>query len=204
MQPRRIAAAAALLAALLGPAACRSGDAEVVDAGPAPARDDAPVAEPEIPRTTEVTVYYVAPDGNRLVLARERHTVPKAPRIATAALEEVVHGTSQAGLPNPFPPAARVLSVTIADGTATVDFNAAVLEMGTGAEGEPAAIQAAVWTLTEFPTITQVRFTVEGRDRGLASNGRVIEDWWGHVGLAGQPFTRDASFPVLGGAAGRP
>jgi spore germination protein GerM len=197
MSLRHLPATAAVLAALLLPA-CGTAGTEVVDAGPAPARDEEPPAEPTVPSTTEVTVYYVAPEGNRLVLARERHTVPKAPRIATAALEEVVHGTSEAGLPNPFPPGARVLSVTIAVGTATVDFNAAVLDAAMGGEAEAAAIQSAVWTLTEFPTITQVRFTVEGRDRGPASNGRAIEDWWGHVGLAGQPFTRDTSFPVRG------
>jgi germination protein M len=151
------------------------------------------VAAPTPSGTTDVSVYYPVSGGTGTTLARERHTVPKAPRIATAALEEVVHGTSERGYPNPFPAAAQVLSVTIADGTATVDWNAAVLEGGTGAEGEAAAIQAAVWTLTEFPTIERVRFTVEGRDRGLASNNRAIEDWWGNVGLSGQPFTRDTS-----------
>ena len=42
-------------------------------------------------------------------------------------------------------------------------------------------------TLTEFPGIENVSFTVEGKidDRTM--------DWWGHVGLYEQPFQRDVS-----------
>jgi hypothetical protein len=155
------------------------------EASPSPANEQ---------KTREVVVYYLAESGGRMNLVRERHTVGDTPRIATRALDELIHGTP-AGPANfsPYPRSTQIRSVTISDRIATVDFSAEVLEANVGAEVESIGIQAAVWTLTEFPTIEKVRFTVEGRERGTASNGRVIEDWWGHVGLYEQPFIRDRS-----------
>jgi hypothetical protein len=72
-----------------------------------------------------------------------------------------------------------------------------VLTAKVGAEAEAYGIQSVVYTLTDLPRIEKVRFTVEGRDSGTASNGRTIEDWWGHVGLSGQPFSRDGTLRIF-------
>ena len=53
----------------------------------------------------------------------------------------------------------------IEDKVATVDWSAEVLEGSGGARVEELAIQSIVYTLTEFPTISSVRFTVEGKAR---------------------------------------
>jgi hypothetical protein len=83
------------------------------------------------------------------------------------------------------------------DKVATVDWNAAALEGSGGGDVEALAIQSIVYTLTEFQTVSKVRFTVEGKESGTASNGRRIEDFWGHGGLAGQPWDRDPEIDVL-------
>jgi len=96
-----------------------------------------------------------------------------------------------------IPKDAKVLSVAIKEGTATVDFSRGVLKSNVGSEGEMLGIYQVVNTLTELPPIKSVRFTVEGKDSGVIG-GRLVEDWWGHVGLSEQPFKRDAAL-IQGG-----
>jgi hypothetical protein len=145
-----------------------------------------------------VRIYYLVAFENKILLAPERHRIAKTAAPARAALEELVHGKAQDPQhTTPFPTASKINSVSIDQGLATVDWSAEVLEASAGPETESLGLQSAVYTLTEFTTIKKVRFTVEGKDRGPASNGRMIEDWWGHVGLAGQPWVRDAAVDVL-------
>ena len=168
--------------------------------GTTPPATTSPSASPSASPTgtMQVTVYYLVAFKDDLFLAPERHRVPKTAAVARAALEELVHGTAQdADHTTPFPAASKINSVTINGDVATVDWSAEVLEASVGAKEEALGFQSAVYTLTESPTIKTVRFTVEGKDRGAASNGRMIEDWWGHVGLAGQPWDRDPAVDVL-------
>ncbi|MEG3070925.1 MAG: GerMN domain-containing protein [Candidatus Syntrophopropionicum ammoniitolerans] len=85
-----------------------------------------------------------------------------------------------------LPAATKVNSIDIEDGLATVDFSQEVLHANVGASGEALGIQSIVNTLTEFPEIKKVSFTVEGEVE-------TAMDWWGHVGLYQQPFSRDLS-----------
>lgn len=185
MKPHRAALAVAALA--LAGGAC-------ADEAPEPGASPPATVSPE---TTTTTVYFLIDSEGRTWLAPERHRVPSAD-VPQGAVEALVRGDTQdPDHFSPYPRGARVLSVLVSDGTATVDWSAEVLEASVGAAVESLAIQAVVWTLTEFSGVERVRLTVEGRAAGEASNGRVIEDWWGHVGLAGQPFTRAESFEVL-------
>jgi germination protein M len=148
--------------------------------------------------TTRATIYYLVSYRNKTYLAPERHTVAKTETAARTALDALVHGTAQdPDHTTPFPRTATINSVTIANKVATVDWSAEVLNATVGAQVEALGIQSAVYTLTGFPTIAKVRFTVEGKDHGAASNGRAIEDWWGHVGLTGQPWDREPALDVL-------
>lgn len=124
-----------------------------------------------------------------MFLVPEKRSIPRTEAVARAALEELIKGPRQPGLISVIPSETEVRSVRIEDGLTTVDFNREVLEANVGAEGEELGIAQIVNTLTEFPSINRVRFLVEGRDRGLIE-GREIQDWWGHIGLSGQPFSR--------------
>jgi germination protein M len=166
--------------------------------GASPATPAASSTPPVAPRTTAVTIYYLASGTNDVFLAPERHRVRRTQAIARAALEELVHGTAQdADHTTPFPRASRINSVTIRNRVATVDWSAEVLTANVGARTEALGIQSVVYTLTEFSSIAAVRFTVEGKTSGAASNGRAIEDFWGHAGLDGQPWHRDPQIDVL-------
>ena len=65
-------------------------------------------------------------------------------------------------------------------------FPPEVLRANVGSSGEVLGIASIVNTLTEFPSIQKVSFTVDGQ-------AAKAMDWWGHVGLSEQPFKRDLS-----------
>ena len=161
--------------------------------------DASPAGSPTAtPASTQVTLYYLVSGADEIFLTAERHRIAKTVAIARAALEELLHGTPQdEDHTTPFPKATKVNSVVINNRVATVDWSAEVLTGSGGSRVEELAIQSIVYTLTEFDSITKVRFTVEGKSQGTASNGRSIEDFWGHVGLAGQPWSRAVSYEVL-------
>lgn len=174
---------------------CARATDEPPRASPSPSESPTPTAPPE---TSTVTVYYLVDSAGRTWLAPERHEIPEQARIGRAALEELIQGSAQdPDHVTPIPTDAQILDLTIEDGLATVDWSADVLEANVGSGAEALGIQSIVWTLTEFPTVDRVRFTVEGRGQGTASNGRAIEDWWGHVGLYEQPFRRAKAIEVL-------
>jgi hypothetical protein len=135
-------------------------------------------------QTMDIAVYYLKSGDQDIYLVREVHTLPKSEGIARAALNELISGTPVTeGAYRVLPAGTKILGIKIESGLATVDFSKEVLYANVGAAGEGLGIDSIVNTLTEFPTIRQVAFTVEGS----AKNGM---DWWGHVGLYDQPFTR--------------
>lgn len=142
-------------------------------------------------------MYYLVAGTSETHLAPERHRVPRSARVEHAALQELTAGTPlDPDHSRPLPENARVLGVDTSDGVATVDWSPAVLTGG-GARAEVLGIQSVVYTLRQFPGVERVAFTVEGQSQGRASNGRTIEDWWGHVGLRDQPFSPEPAAEIL-------
>lgn len=163
-----------------------------------------PVSTPSVPTPTPSTPVAVATTGTRTVtvytlvtfrgstmLAPERRSVPRTPAIARAALESMVRGRIlDPDHRSPWPRDARILGITIRSGTAIVDWSAEVLEASVGSTEETLGIQQALYTLLRLNAgVRRLELRVEGKTRGTASNGRRIEDWWGHVGLQDQPFS---------------
>ncbi|HZD59165.1 MAG TPA: GerMN domain-containing protein [Anaerolineae bacterium] len=140
-------------------------------------------------KETTITLYFIEEREDTMFLVPEKRSIPQTKAIARAALEELIKGSKQPGRFSVIPPETKIRSVKIANGLATVDFSKEVLNANVGAPGEELGIAQIVNTLTEFPTINRVMFLVEGRDRGTI-DGREIQDWWGHVGLSDQPFSR--------------
>lgn len=149
-----------------------------------------PIATPTGPRV-DATIYYLTDFGGRIFLVPEVHSIVES-RLGASQLEEMIAAVTQdPDLSSPWPEGTRILGVTIEHGLATVDFSAEVLNAtGVGTATEQLGIQQAVHTLAALPGVQTVEFRVEGRVLGDV-NGRRIEDWWGHAGLSGQPFTPD-------------
>lgn len=162
--------------------------------GPTPAGPQGAVQ----PRMTLV-VYYPKITQTDAYLVREVHTVllpqgqaPGAADPKLAALQELITGQpNTSGAFRVLPENTRVLSIKVANGVATVDFSREALHANVGSIGEAMGIQSIVYTLTEFPDVKRVAFTVEG-----ALDQRTM-DWWGHIGLYEQPFGRNLSSPSI-------
>lgn len=127
-------------------------------------------------------VYFVEFSSNDVYLIREIHTIPHTKQVANAAMQELIKDKKSI-----LPPGTKILGINIENGLATVDFSEEVLDANLGSSGEALGIQSIVNTLTDLPNIEKVSFQVNGRTDGRA------QDWWGHVGLYKQPFTKDYS-----------
>jgi germination protein M len=93
------------------------------------------------------------------VVAPVARSVPRTEAVASAALEQLLAGPTaaerDAGFATDVPAGAELRSLTIAGGTATVDFSKPF------ADGSAAQV---VYTLTQFPTVSRVRFRLDGAD----------------------------------------
>lgn len=157
----------------------------------APTTTTAPPSTPTSPSTSQppaatkdVRVYFVR-DGKIDVAHR---TVGATLQIASAALDQLLSGTSPedsaAGLATAIPAGTRLLGVTIVGGTATVDLSGTFATTA-GSSSVQERLAQVVYTLTQFPTVTQVALHVDGK--ALSS--------FGDVDLS-QPATR-STFPAL-------
>lgn len=146
-----------------------------------------PEPAPPVAQKMDLAVYYLKNSDTDLYLVREVHQVDKSAEVAQAALNELIKGTPiTTGAYRVLPADTKILGIKIDQGLATVDFSAEVLKANVGASGEALGITSIVNTITEFPTVQKVSFTVDGS----VAKG---QDWWGHVGLYEQPFKRDLS-----------
>jgi hypothetical protein len=95
-----------------------------------------------------------------------QRTEPYGPAVGTAALDALLSGPSAAehtaGLRSAIPAGTTLLGLKIAGGTATVDFSSAFGSAAT-ASTMPARLAQVVYTITQFPTVTRVRFKIDGQ-----------------------------------------
>ncbi|NPV27362.1 MAG: spore gernimation protein [Firmicutes bacterium] len=172
------------IAFLVGCAVSRQNQ-PTVPVQPSEQKPPAPSAQIPTPKAN-VAVYYLKMTERDAYLVREVHQVEPAPGVVQAALYELIKGTPVTpGAKRVLPPETKILGVKIDQGLATVNFSAEVLKANVGATGEALGITSIVNTLTEFPNIKKVSFLVEGKLDERA------KDWWGHVGLYKQPFSRN-------------
>lgn len=111
----------------------------------------------------EVTVYF--PDANAEKLIAAKRQIPDNDSKYTETVNALIAGpASKAEGISVMPKGAKVLHVTVNNNTATVDFNKEFQTNFTGGStGEIMLIGSIVNTLTEFPEIKAVQFTLEGR-----------------------------------------
>lgn len=138
-------------------------------------------AEEPPPGVDAVRVWVVRAEVDRAGLVSERRDLAAPTQaVATAALTELFEvdpvdpaHTAPAGT------ATTVRSVTLADGLLTVDVDAALAEVGGGAEAEALLAGAVASTATQFPTVDAVLLTVDGAP---------VEELWGHLDWS-EPLT---------------
>jgi spore germination protein GerM len=127
---------------------------------------ETPVPEPEPEPAGEMTVmlYWVSAGENALGVQR---TLPESEAIATAAVEALIAGPTDAELTtwpaisSSIPAGTRLLGLTVADGIAKIDLSDE-FERGGGTFSVTSRLAQVVYTLDQFPTIDAVEFYIEG------------------------------------------
>ena len=112
---------------------------------------------------TEITVYF--PDANaEKLIAAKRQITDSSDKYAQAVNALIAGPANEAEGIGIMPKGVKVLNVTVKDATATVDFSKEFQTNFTGGStGEIMLVGSIVDTLTEFPEIKSVRFTLEGQ-----------------------------------------
>jgi germination protein M len=183
-----------------------SDDATEPDTEPTDEPADEPTDEPTEPdgeapadaSTTDIRLYFVAPGGGtpgraEPFLVSVQREIPSTPRIALATLRELVDGPSAAdeamidGISTAVPAQTLVLDVSIDDGLATVDLSRE-FESGGGSFSMFARLAQVVYTVTQFPTVDEVQFELDGRPVTVFSGEGIVLD---------HPVSRDDYLDLL-------
>ncbi|EGK57638.1 spore germination protein GerM [Centipeda periodontii DSM 2778] len=132
------------------------------------------------PKERKVNVYYAKSDGMGLV-AVSRTVNTEKDDVYTAALKSLMTGTKEKDQTNVIPKKAKLRSVVVKDGVATVDFSKEMQQnFSGGSTGEEMLIGSIVNTLTDFPEVQKVRILI---------NGAPVETLSGHMDLS-EPLPR--------------
>jgi hypothetical protein len=128
-----------------------------------------PEETPVEPRTEQVrTLYFLSIDQNgNLHRVAVRRILPDTEAPLTETLRALLTGLSKAEddqrIISLIPEGTELLSVTIQQGTAYINFNEDFLYNTHGKDGYAGQIKQVVWTATEFPTVKRVQILIEGR-----------------------------------------
>lgn len=112
--------------------------------------------------TTTFNLYFMRQDK----LGVAHRTVPKTQQIGAAAMQDLLQGPTSdeqaAGLSTSIPDGSKYLGLTITNKVATVNLSSEY-ESGGGSLSMAARLAQVVFTLTQFSTVDQVSFQLDGK-----------------------------------------
>jgi germination protein M len=184
---------AVVLAVTLGFAAASCGsNGDATSAGPVPSIEDTTGTTDEVetaPASTEEeetdtgatgeTVTYQVWFGDAEGLFVTYRTQERTPRVGTAALEALLEGPDSFeedyGLRSAVPDGTQLLGLKIADGIARVDLTSE-FESGGGSASMQMRLAQVVYTITQFPTVKGVVFSLDGEPIDVLGGEGIIID----------------------------
>lgn len=144
--------------------------------------DEPPTQQQSLPQQSpsgniSATLYARSPDG--LLIPVGVTLPPNTQGVAKSALEAMVDGAApdlyaQTGFSAVLPKGTKVNGLNISNGVATVDFSKQFNTASNAAE-EQQRLTAVVYTLTQFPTVQQVRLQIEGQALTALAKGTAID-----------------------------
>ena len=190
----RLLAVAGLSAALLlvgGCTADKGGQgAERSSSSPTTAVGDKQASSGEVTQKPEkekqeqkltINVYYPDAQGTKLIAVKREIKATGQKDKYTAAMESLMQGTKAKGQTTIIPKQAKLRSVKVKDGLATVDFSRDIVKHFVGGStGEEMLVGSVVNTLTEFRDVKKVQILIEGK---------AVETLGGHMDLS-EPLKR--------------
>ena len=108
-----------------------------------------------------VQLYFPSASGRMLVPVTR--TVFSPADLPTAILELAKGPKTDSGLECPIPGKCGVKSVSVSKGVATIDFTKEFAAIAQNSDGGHQALQAVVYTASQFPGVKQVSVLVEGQ-----------------------------------------
>ncbi|MEO8208860.1 MAG: GerMN domain-containing protein [Chloroflexota bacterium] len=143
-------------------------------------------------------------------LAPVLREVPKTVAVASAAMNELIAGPSEADMAarpamySTVPSGTRLLGLRIVDGVATVNLSRE-FESGGGSASVLGRLGQVVYTLTQFPTVTAVAFELDGQPVTVFSGeGVVLDHPVGRADYVDQLPSIWVDRPAWGAAIGNP
>jgi len=126
-----------------------------------------------LPAPASLEVWFAR--GEQLVSVRRTHSA--TPRVATAAIEALLAGPTEAetasGIRSAIPAGTRLLGISIDRGVAIIDLTSEY-ESGGGSLSMQARLGEVVYTLTQFPTVQKVSFRLDGTPVKVFSSEGIV------------------------------
>jgi hypothetical protein len=159
--------------------------------------------------TTLVRAYFSlggAPGSAGLVAVLR--TVPATKAVATAAVNAALAGPNAGEtartISTAIPTGSQLLDLTIAGGVATINLSSE-FESGGGSASVLTRLGQVVYTVTQFPSVTSVKFQIEGRAAGaFSSEGLVLDKPVGRADYVQLLPAIWVDRPAYGAAIGNP
>lgn len=108
-----------------------------------------------------ISLYF--PDSTGKALVKEERTLPKTLSLARETVNQWLIGPAVKGsAQNAVDPATTLIDIGIKDGVATVDLSPEFTEVF-GKVSQEVAVYGLVNTLTQFPTVQEVKIRIEGK-----------------------------------------
>ena len=198
-----------------GPSASPSPGASASPSAAATARPSTtprPTATPTpAAGTTVVRSYFVLGSfTDNEGLAPVLREVPQTKAVATAAMRELLAGPDEAevsarpAMYTAIPDGTTLLGISLANGIATVNLSRE-FESGGGSASMQARVAQVVYTLTQFPTVTGVRFQLDGVPvTALGGEGIVLDQPVGRDDFRDQLPAIFVDRPAWGASLGNP
>ncbi len=181
--------------------------------GPTTTTQPVRTTTPPAPGTTSLSVYFFLDDTGQTsrpgpFLVPVRREVARTQAVATVALSELLAGPTpderSAAISSAIPDRTLLLGLTIDDGVATVDLSRE-FESGGGSMSMFGRIAQVVYTLTQFSTVEQVLFRLDGEPVEVFSGeGILLADPVGRDDYLDMVPTILVDRPAYGGELGNP
>jgi len=116
---------------------------------------------------TRELVLYFSDEQAMYLIPEKRQVAVQADNVGEAVVKELIKGPDSHLLKRTLPEETRLLSLSVRQETAYVDFSKEIKNSNyAGSAGEIALVYSVVNSLAEVPGITKVQFLVEGKEVG--------------------------------------
>lgn len=132
----------------------------------------------------QLVAYYLMPGGETAgragpFLVPVARSVPSTQAVGRAALAELLEGPTPDeaadGMSTAIPPDTLLLDLAVSDGVATVDLSGS-FDAGGGSFAQTARLAQVVYTLTQFPTVNEVVFRLDGEPVSVFGSEGIVLD----------------------------